>query len=199
MNNWTVYALVDPHSGIVRYVGVTCSKLETRLRRHYADILRYPHHDKCKWIEGLRASGLLARIEVLETGCGDHWKLSEEYWIAHYRDKSDLLTNVCRGGQLPGDKERRAIGEAFRKGKIPRADQLNVRPKSNKPIFHGTSAYRGVIWTPREDRPWLAFVKADGEERVVGHFADEKQAALAYNEAMKTMLGERCWSFLNNV
>lgn len=54
-----------------------------------------------------------------------------------------------------------------------------------------TSRYKGVYW--KADRGyWVARVKVDGKNKILGHFSDETEAAKAYNEGAALHYGEFC-------
>lgn len=62
----------------------------------------------------------------------------------------------------------------------------NLRPATNsqnganqRPVEGCTSRYKGVCW--HQGRSWLAQIKVDGHHRNLGYFADEDEAARAYD------------------
>lgn len=68
----------------------------------------------------------------------------------------------------------------------PATVQQQARGFQRKPA--GTSSkFRGVCWVTRASR-WLASVKVSGRAIHIGHFREERDAALAYN-AKATELG----------
>lgn len=101
---WTVYALRDPISNTIRYVGWTSLSVKTRLRRHRYEILRktgdaWTHmHHRATWLRSLLDKGLWPTIEVLESGFGEGFEATERKWIAHFRSLGDL-TNTTDGGE----------------------------------------------------------------------------------------------------
>jgi phage terminase large subunit GpA-like protein len=59
-----------------------------------------------------------------------------------------------------------------------------------------SSAYKGVNWYKR-DQTWEAKIKVDGRVRFLGRFADERDAAAAYNRAALAGFGE--FAYLNDI
>ena len=51
------------------------------------------------------------------------------------------------------------------------------------------SRHKGVTWHSGNKR-WLARITLNGKRRTLGYFADELQAALAYDKAAKELFGE---------
>lgn len=68
-----------------------------------------------------------------------------------------------------GWKAERAITEPYE------------RPKKH-------SRFRGVTWHRAKGR-WVAQIRHETKLQVIGYFTDEKQAALAFNERAKMLLG----------
>lgn len=91
-----VYALCDPDSSFVRYVGITRQKPHDRLRDHIKTARNGGVVPVCIWIRGLLADGKRPVLHILE--CGADW-VREVEWIAHYRSIHDDLLNVSGGGQ----------------------------------------------------------------------------------------------------
>lgn len=62
-----------------------------------------------------------------------------------------------------------------------RRQNLRVLPKGGnsqnvRPVQGATSEYRGVSWDKRR-RKWVAKIQANGNQRHLGNFTDEKEAA----------------------
>lgn len=114
----TVYALSDPETGEVRYVGKTVLSLEKRLKGHFSD--KAENH-KTHWIRSLLARGLKPTIKSIEEDIAENWAERERYWIAYYRDQGARLVNLADGGQgSPGwsaSEEQRAKLSAAMKGR----------------------------------------------------------------------------------
>lgn len=73
----------------------------------------------------------------------------------------------------------------------------NLRPATNGQNMHNrranvnnhSSQYKGVGWYPRYGK-WVARIKLDGKRRCLGYFADEREAAQAYDTAATLAFGE---------
>jgi hypothetical protein len=61
----------------------------------------------------------------------------------------------------------------------------NRRPNVN----NHSSQYKGVGWYPRYGK-WVARIRVDGKRRCLGYFADEQEAAQAYDAAAILAFGE---------
>ena len=119
---WAIYALSDPQSGEVRYVGWTIN-LRQRLRDHLkpSRIAGTQHRDK--WIASLISRGLTPAVAILEEDVGGGWAEAERRWIAHYRAASPNMTNHTDGGEgalgRAHSKEARQRMSEKRKGRKP--------------------------------------------------------------------------------
>jgi len=91
-----IYALADPRTGEVRYVGVA-NDANVRLVRHVKGRNGSTHC--ARWIKQLVDESLLPEVTVLETCEGDEWIEAERRWIADYRKEGARLTNHADGGQ----------------------------------------------------------------------------------------------------
>lgn len=103
MNNreWEVYALSDPHTQQVRYIGVTFRK-KARLREHLSRAMTGGRTHRDCWIRSLIARGLRPAYAVIERGQGEGWQEAEQGWIAQYLLLADLV-NLTDGGEgCPG-------------------------------------------------------------------------------------------------
>jgi hypothetical protein len=112
-----VYALCDPVSASVRYVGITRQTLKLRLKSHVAAARKGKGQYVSRWIATILAAGLRPTIVKVET-TNDYFR--EKFWIQHYKTNGAKLTNLTDGcEQTPGwshSKEARAkISEAGKK------------------------------------------------------------------------------------
>lgn len=97
---WCIYALVDPNTELVRYIGWTYNA-EKRLKSHILTARRLKTH-KGYWITSLLDSSQIPRMIILESGDQD-WEEAEKRWIAYHRSIGSPLTNATDGGEgTPG-------------------------------------------------------------------------------------------------
>lgn len=140
----TVYALADPSTGEVRYVGATTKEPRIRLSGHMADA-RQPSPERVvsRWIKKLAETPDLVVLEK-----ADDVYEAEERWIAHYREQGARLCNVAPGGRgfhrlgVPVPEETRRKISAARKGKAASVAQLRAgREHSERMKGEGNSFY----------------------------------------------------------
>jgi hypothetical protein len=60
---------------------------------------------------------------------------------------------------------------------------------ANQRKTRGASRYKGVDWHERHQL-WRARIQKDGKRRLLGWFASEDEAGVAYNEAAVRLFGE---------
>lgn len=110
---WYIYALIDPRTDEVRYVGVTVNTTQ-RLADHIK-ASAYETTHKAHWIKQLLVLGLRPVMQILEQGIGHEASTeAERRWVAHYRAEGAALTNHTDGGDgVPGhfwsDEQRAKI------------------------------------------------------------------------------------------
>lgn len=139
-----IYALSDPRTGEVRYVGKS-NNPELRA----ADHRRRSQSNKAKkeWVEDLRMHGLFPKLSILEIVPFSEWQIRERYWIEHRRSSGDDLFNIATGGGgttvsrkkgslLP--RETRAKISASLKGN-PILSQCNIGNKHSLGCTHSQS------------------------------------------------------------
>lgn len=92
-----IYALLDPRTDEVRYIGMT-RDLPRRMRHYRQGALRKPRTAVLKWLVSL--GGLRAQVSyrVVEEVSLDVLAEREQYWTAEFRAKSDRLLNISDGG-----------------------------------------------------------------------------------------------------
>jgi GIY-YIG catalytic domain len=100
---FTVYALIDPRTSAVRYVGLTEKPLAERLRNHLCrpGITAATRHGA--WLRELRGDGVKPQIVALEqVPHGEYAYDAEGYWIRSFLDRGADLTNTVRQGRPRG-------------------------------------------------------------------------------------------------
>lgn len=91
-----IYALVDPVSRKIRYIGRT-NDPQRRLQQHLGNYHRKDSYCQ-RWIQSVLKQGKKPRLRIIEECDEDVWRDREQYWIAFYRAKGYLLTNITDGG-----------------------------------------------------------------------------------------------------
>jgi hypothetical protein len=95
-----IYALIDPNTNKIRYIGKTIKKLKIRLVGHLKDN-KYPNNPKLKWLNGLKINNQRPIIRLIKRVKDKDWIESEIYHINLYR-KLGRLTNISNGGEGAG-------------------------------------------------------------------------------------------------
>ena len=95
-----IYALTDPRTEEVRYIGKTVNEPLFRLERHLEEAQKDVCTYKCDWIRSLISKGLEPGLSVLEiVFYPDIWQERERWWIAFARERGFHLTNLTDGGE----------------------------------------------------------------------------------------------------
>jgi len=95
-----IYALCDPRDNRVRYIGKT-NDLRARYNQHLRE---KANTHRTHWIEHIKKLGMNPILTVIEQIAPDqNWEERERYWIAHYRNMYDDLTNGSDGGDCGPD------------------------------------------------------------------------------------------------
>lgn len=110
-----IYALIDPRTNEVRYIG-KASDIAVRLRRHKTE---KGNTHKCYWLRQLREQGYVPQLQVLEEVEDSNWAEREIWWIKYYRDNGANLTNHCSGGNgapgiSPSDETRQKLSQSLK-------------------------------------------------------------------------------------
>lgn len=95
-NKGKIYALVDPFTDKIRYIGFTRDTIKNRFSCHKHDSLkRNCNTRKAKWFRKCNSMGKLPYITLLEDNIPEKlWKEKEDYYISQYSN----LTNQREGG-----------------------------------------------------------------------------------------------------
>lgn len=96
-----IYALVDPTTDEIRYIGKTCRKLDVRLKEHIYDCIRRPRSShKVNWISNLISQNKIPKIELLDTTEFELSEQIEKNWIDKLISEGVNLTNCTQGGEF---------------------------------------------------------------------------------------------------
>jgi len=98
MSDVYIYALRDPNTNEVRYIG-KANNVESRFRQHIQNKDKVNRH-KHSWIDNLKRAGLQPDLLVLEITDDKHWEDRERYWIKFGMDCGWSLTNISSGGAV---------------------------------------------------------------------------------------------------
>ena len=113
---YKVYALCEPGTEEVRYVGITKQTLKARLNSHVGEARREigtSHRER--WVRKLLAQGLKPAVMLLEETNDPE---REGYWITTCREIGFQLVNglaLCEGLNEHDEEARRKIAEASRR------------------------------------------------------------------------------------
>lgn len=103
MENYKIYYLTDNTSQI-RYIGLTCKKLNTRLKVHLNDKRHNPH--KNHWINKNYHN---IKIIEIENGLNlNEAKLAEMQYIKHLKNLGLKLLNATDGGDCSPNKGKKS-------------------------------------------------------------------------------------------
>lgn len=153
----TIYALFDPATEELRYIGKTTKSLGTRLSQHIYDSRHGVRNHRNCWIRSV----CTPMIRVLVVVPNDLGSETEQRIIAFYKANGCRLVNATDGGEgnvgLKHSEETRAkLREAHRKR--PRQHSVETRAKMSASLKgHNTS--RGSA-SPLYGKPRSAEVRA---------------------------------------
>lgn len=96
MKEYKIYAISDPDTNIIKYIGVTTRTLKERLYQHLYNARNKRLQISAKWIWSLLKVDKLPVISLVETCTETNWEEREKYWIAYYGKQ---LHNQDPGGR----------------------------------------------------------------------------------------------------
>jgi hypothetical protein len=141
----TVYGLIDPRTGLLRYIGVTNSRLRTRLANHCNEARRGAPNHRCRWIRQILASGLRPLIASVEECSDTDGRLEEQFHIALARADGIKLVNRTDGGDgapnLIVSDATRARMSRVRKG-MKRSETTRLRISEALKRYERTETHR---------------------------------------------------------
>lgn len=99
-----VYALGDPRTQQIHYIGVT-KNVYRRYAQHLNDEI-YANDGKNAWMEGIKKAGTVPTLAILESNvAGSKAREREQYWIQYYLDQGAPLSNIQHGSPKRIDSE----------------------------------------------------------------------------------------------
>ena len=94
-----IYGLVDPRTGLVRYVGKTKNGYKRAFMHQLPSKLKGDKTYKANWIRELLGVGLTYEVRVLEEVVEEDLCTAEITWITFGLESGWPLTNLTRGGE----------------------------------------------------------------------------------------------------
>lgn len=92
----SIYALLDPITRKVRYIGKTKRDPQQRLKEHIKSISRSPVN---LWIQNLLSRDMQPHVYILSRTVESQAAQKEKHWIAQGRDLGWPLLNASDGGE----------------------------------------------------------------------------------------------------
>jgi hypothetical protein len=174
-----IYALRDPRTNEVRYVGKTVQALRERLLAHIRRSGECKTHRDC-WIHGLKNSGLTPTIETIELVDGPNWAQREIFWIAHFRSSGSKLTNQTIGGEGIDAESLSATWTQER-----RARQSQLTAERNR-------ARAGIGWTEERREQQRLVRKKSWENPERRARMSEAMKVVAADPVYRNLMSESC-------
>jgi group I intron endonuclease len=115
-SKFLIYALCEPDTGAIRYIGKSSSGLKRARAHEYAGNLKRSKGLCRNWIVSLHNKGLRPLAEVVEYHT-NHADLieAEKFYISYFRSLGFNLTNMTDGGEgCPGRKLSKEARERLR-------------------------------------------------------------------------------------
>jgi group I intron endonuclease len=114
MNYVKIYALVEPITLQVKYIGKTRQDLKKRLTAHLCES-RNSNTKKNTWLKSLKKKGLKPKIEELDFVLESEWEFWEKYWISQFRTWGFELKNTDDGGKGQSSEFMKKNNPMFKK------------------------------------------------------------------------------------
>ena len=183
---WTLYHLIDPRTGEVRYVGITHSDPRKRLNVHVSQARRRKENThKANWIREVLNDGHRPLMRIIQEGSGSGWSTAEIEEIYRQRKLSPRLTNYQDGGSL--NNFGKTMPEDTRK-KISESRKLIRGYKIHPSLLAG----RAKVWSGKKRPEFAAKVKKIWEAKRLPEWSKENlvrlyASNLTYSELAKEM------------
>lgn len=179
-----IYALKDPETKQIRYIGRTKYPKQRLSEHHQIKRLKTKTHHNC-WILSLLSRGVKAEIEILETCDENNWSEREKYWIAN----TSNLTNTTAGGEGEFCCKRPPSSEET-KAKISKSvialHSEGIYKETHKKISKSLQGFRRTdspysgVFRMKSGR-YTSYIKIDRKRKHLGVFSSADEAAIAYD------------------
>jgi hypothetical protein len=204
----TIYVLVDPRNGDIRYVGFTAGDLETRRRDHLSERKKNNNEThRARWLRKLKKLKLEPMIRVVQQIPLYCWQQAEQYWIAFFRQEGCPLTNATEGGEgtlgwraRPETRQRMSKAQ---KGHLLSEESRRKISKAKKgvkskltPEQRRANARKNYTWTPEQRIKFSAATKGQKRkphtpEAKVKISASSKGRVKSEKECLNISLGKK--------
>lgn len=114
MDNVIIYALIEPITGQIKYIGKTKQLLNKRLSAHLCESKK-SNTKKNTWLRNLKKKGLKPKIEELDMVPALEWEFWEQYWISQFKAWGFELKNTDEGGKGQSSEFMRKNNPMFKK------------------------------------------------------------------------------------
>jgi hypothetical protein len=131
-----IYALVDPRTNEVRYIGKSVNP-EQRYTVHLAYARKGTQTYACRWIKGLLNEGLAPQLNILESDIStDRIDEREIWWIAEGARLGWRLTNMTEGGDGGAYKYPESAAKISAANKGKRKPPRSEEHRRNQSLSH---------------------------------------------------------------
>ena len=156
-----VYALCEPDTGEVRYVGITSISPHRRLATHMSPANLARNTSPSSWFRSLIERGLKPVIKVLEEVPEEEWRSAEYKWIQCYREQGADLLNISPGGYVVDERIRSTM-------------RPPPRPTTHSARQDALSSERAKkLWA---DPEWRAKWSASRQKNLAARTEEQKEA-----------------------
>lgn len=188
----SIYGLVCPFTGEIRYIGKTARKLKARLAGHFSEARRFRHSHKHRWIVKCLDAGLKPIPWLLEeVEVGHSWQDRERAWIKRGREIGLDLTNQTEGGEGLDWTDP----EAKKKYWDNHAAAMKRAREENPQLIHALLEGNKRDWRENREARIAAIVKAQSNPEYKKKLADsmkEVRSRPGYSEKVSKQ-GKKIW------
>lgn len=175
MANTFIYALCEPGTRTVRYIG-KANDPKRRLREHINRAARTNTH-LGNWLRSLLSLGEKPSLVVLREVSTEQWELAEERYIRLARGIGMCLTNATDGGDgvpmTPEMRKRISLSSRGRRASLKTRAALSDSKKGPKnPCF-------GKVYSEEEKRVRSEALRGPKNHNFGVKFSDERRAQIS--------------------
>lgn len=129
-----IYALIDPRSKSIRYIGLTSSDLKHRLSEHIC-ASKKKHTYVYNWIRSIMKEEVKPEIILVEDNLDKYQAGEAEIsYIKHFKNLGCRLTNVSSGGHYANSGNHRRVPLNFKQSEEHKRLKVLNNPRIKKII-----------------------------------------------------------------